>query len=127
MEGSCGRRGAARPIREIMDTPERRRHKRHEVRCPIRLCGEDGYVLVQAHTANVSDGGAFCVTGLDGLPPVGAVAPVEFALPRTTPNTRMLEDVSCTARVVRHQMPVDGRLAGAGIQFAEPLDLMIEV
>ena len=110
-----------------MDTPERRRHKRHELKCPIKLRGRDGQVLLQAHTANVSDGGAFFVTGLDDLPPVGAVAPVEFALPRTTPNTRMLEDVSCNGRVVRHQMPVDGRLAGMGIQFTEPLDLMIEV
>ena len=80
-----------------------------------------------AHTANISDGGAFLSAAADGLPAVDGICQVRFALPRTTPNTRMLEDVSCEARVVRHQGPKGGRAAGVGLQFSTPLDLMIEV
>ena len=110
-----------------MNAPEQRKHERHEVRCPISLCDDDGRELLTAHTANISDGGAFLSTAADGLPAAGGICQVRFALPRTTLNTRMLEDVSCEARVVRHQRPKDGRAAGVGLQFNSPLDLMIEV
>jgi len=110
-----------------MDAPEQRQHERHEVRCPISLCDDDGRELLTAHTANISDGGAFLSTADDGPPAVDGICQVRFALPRTTPNTRMLEDVSCEARVVRHQGPHEGRSGGVGIHFTRPLDLMIEV
>jgi hypothetical protein len=106
--------------------PERRRHQRYELECPIRLSDASGRIVAQTRTENLSDGGAFVGMSIEDLPPLTAPLAVKLSVPRTTPNTRMLEEFSCGARVVRHHPFKDERVAGVGLAFDEPLELMLD-
>ena len=106
---------------------ERREHPRYELACPLKLSTDGGKVLLRTRTGNLSDGGAYFALDLDEALPVGTKTGVEIVLPRTTPNTRMLEHVVAEADVVWCRPDrAEGR-ATVGIRFAKPLDLMIEV
>jgi len=106
---------------------ERRKHPRFDLSCPIRIEGDAGNALHRTRALNVSDGGVFVAVPIDALPPFGSELNVQFSVPRTTPNTYMLEEFSSRAKVVRHQPMKDSRQAGLAMRFAEPLELMLEV
>jgi hypothetical protein len=73
-----------------------------------------------ARCENLSDGGALLRLALEA--PADRALQVRLSLHRRTPNTRMVEQVSSPARVVRRTP--DGKLA---VQFAQPLRLLLEV
>ena len=103
---------------------DRRVHKRHELACPIVLSDAAGRELLRARTLNVSDGGALVAAeALADLPP-GAQAQMLLRIPRTTPNTHLFEKISAAVSVLRHQQRPSPALA---VQFAQPLDLDLEV
>jgi hypothetical protein len=61
------------------------------------------------------------------VPRVNERVRVVLAVPRSTPNTYMLEEVSCEATVVRHQPLEDNSVVGVAIRFQPPQDLGLEV
>ena len=102
---------------------ERRAFQRHDLPCPISLLGQDGRLMAQARTVNVSDGGAYVHVPAHGLPSEPPVSlTVHLAVPRTTPNTYMLEDFQMPAVVVRLDRLVDGH-AGVALRFVRPVRL----
>ena len=107
---------------------ERRRYKRFAAGGLAAVDFGDSAV-VEARTVNVSDGGVFLSLACDVKASVGAKVTINFKLPRSTPNTFMLEDVSALARVVRAKAVKDdaGRPGGLALEFLKPLDLQIEV
>jgi hypothetical protein len=103
---------------------ERRRHTRYRVPCPVRLSsGPAGEAA--GKTANVSDGGLLVALPRQALPACGSLVDVLLRVPRSTPNTYMLEEFTSRARVVRHE--TSGSRASAALQFLHPLDLAVEV
>jgi len=107
---------------------ERRKHERYDVPCPITISGEGGLV-VTGKTWNVSDGGIFLPGPLQTLPACGAEIEVRFSVPRSTPNSYMLEEFHTPARVLRHQPAGKSKDDNIGVAmvFLKPLDLKIEV
>jgi hypothetical protein len=106
------------------DGSERRRHKRYPVPCPVRLSSSPAGQAA-GKTANVSDGGLLVAMPRQKLPAPGSLVDVLLRVPRTTPNTYMLEEFTSRARVVRHETST-GR-ASAALQFVCPLELAMEV
>jgi len=106
---------------------ERRRYKRQNLPCPTVVELSDGLALGSTRTINISDGGVLITLPADALPDPGTEVKVTFSVPRTTPNTYMLEQFSCGARVVRLAPVPDGGHTGVGLQFDQPMDLMLEV
>ena len=76
---------------------------------------------------NISDGGAYLVVPTDALLSRGCEVDISFSVPRTTPNTYMLEDFACKAKVVRHQRLTEGDRRGMALQFDKPKQLVLEV
>ncbi len=106
---------------------ERRRHKRHDISCPVTIHNPGGEMLFQAKTTNISDGGIFIAVPINSLQKLGRKINVSLRLPRSTPNTFMFEDFACHASVVRHEPLTDHEQAGIAMAFAKPLDLQISV
>ena len=111
---------------ETVRSKERRRHKRFVVRCPITLSTQDGEVLCRTRTGNISDGGTYLALPPEVLPSVGTWLSLRLSVPRDTPNTYMLEEFRSPARVVRHQPLKERGLTGLALQFAKPLDMILE-
>ena len=107
--------------------PERRRHKRHEMACPLALLGADGAATARSKTIDLSDGGLLVSLPDDRAPESGAGLRVKLSVPRSTPNTYMLEEFGSSATVVRREPLAGKRLIGVALQFGEPLRLGIEV
>ena len=103
--------------------PERRRFGRIPLSCPMRLEDARQGLVAEGKTLNVSDGGAYLVVGIEALHRLGKTARVEFSVPRSTPNTYMLEKFTALARVLRHEPMLDDRHAGVALQFEEPVAL----
>ena len=106
---------------------ERRKHRRAKVPCPLILRDREGNVLAKTRVENISDGGVFLTMPIDSLPRFGNELNLSFSVPRTTPNTYMLEEFKCRGKVVRQQPLTDTDRAGMGLQFSKPLPLMLEV
>lgn len=106
---------------------ERRQSIRMDVPCPYEVRDPSGAVLGKGRTLNIGNGGMFLPMRLDRLSEPDTTVQVRFALPRSTPNTYMLEDFSAKARVLRHQPLRDANLAGVAVQFDQPIDLGLEV
>jgi hypothetical protein len=107
--------------------PEHRRHKRLRLACPVTVCQSDGQDIGRTRTLNVSNGGALVSLPVDRLPPCGCELRLTVSVPRSTPNTYMLEEFRSGATVVRHQALVDERRAGVAVRFTQPLELALEV
>ncbi len=101
---------------------EKRVHQRFELSCPIIITDSHGNKLLRTQTLNVSDGGAAVADR--GQFSVGDVLQAEMKVPRSTPNTFMMEDVPSRAVVIRHQKIQASE--GMAIAFIEPLNLEIE-
>jgi len=106
---------------------ERRAYRRFESHGPVALIDPQGKQLPGTRMENVSDGGIFLTAPIDSLPPFGGEFDIKFKIPRTTPNTYMLEEVKTSAKVIRQQPMLDGDQIGVGLRFRQPLELMIEV
>ncbi len=106
---------------------ERRKHRRAKLPCPLILRDRDGNVLAKTRAENISDGGVFLTMPIDSLPRFGNELNLSFSVPRSTPNTYMLEEFKCRGKVVRQQPLTDTDRAGMGLQFNKPLPLMLEV
>ena len=110
-----------------MPNKERRKYRRTDLVCPITLRDRDGNVLAKTRAENVSDGGVFLTMPIDSLPRFGNELDLSLSVPRSTPNTYMLEEFKCKGKVVRQQPLVDTDRAGMGLKFDKPLPLMLEV
>ena len=106
---------------------ERRRHRRVELPCPVTILSHGGQAVHKTHAQNISDGGLFVTVPLTALPQFGGEFDVELSIPRTTPNTHMLEQVTFRVKVVRQQPMTDYQIAGMALKFAAPSDLMLTV
>jgi len=95
--------------------------------CPVVLTGGDDEPLASAKTLNVSDGGALVPIPPEEVPACGTEVSIRLSVPRSTPNTHMLEEFSCRGRILRHQPLASDRLAGVAMQFVKPQELSLEV
>jgi len=107
--------------------PERRAHKRYELRCPVTVAGARSPEPLEAWTVNLSDGGA-----LMSLPPGPELRPgqalrLNLRVPRTTPNTYMLEEFSSPAYVVRRPAGEETADRAVAVRFVPALKLELEV
>ncbi len=105
---------------------ERRRHKRHALPCPVWLLSDDG-ATVTGKSINISDGGVLVTLSQPSPPVDGSWVGINLCVPRATPNTYMLEEFTTRARVIRRQVIPDGAMAAVGLEFARPLELVLEV
>jgi hypothetical protein len=106
---------------------ERRKHKRHELECPVRLGRPGGKPAGKSRTINVSDGGTLLPAPEGFDPAVGQRVTVHISIPRQTPNTFMLEEFQTPASVVRADPPKRGGPPQVALKFDSPLDLGLEV
>jgi len=106
---------------------ERRQSIRLEVPCPWVMRDPQGQMVAKGRSINVGNGGMFLPMRVESLPPPQTPVTISFAVPRTTPNTYMLEDFSAQARILRHQPLVNESMAGVAVQFAKPINLGLEV
>jgi len=105
---------------------ERRQHTRHPLSCPARLVDETGALLASGKTVNISDGGLLVPTRPEAALHPGQLLDVKLSIPRSTPNTFLMQAFTAKAIVVRHDQSDDG--AGrVAIRFERPIDLDIEV
>ena len=95
---------------------ERRAYKRFAMPCPSQVANPDAAESVKGKALNVSDGGMFLAMPVRDLPPQDTTVRVRFSVPRSTPNTYMLEDFACKAQVVRHEALTDDSLAGVALK-----------
>ncbi len=104
---------------------ERRLHTRVELSCPLEVTDTGGRELFRIRTMNLSDGGLYLETPVSNLPEEGVPDEVRLRLsiPRSTPNTFMLEDFTAAARILRSAPLAQGDAAGIAMQFTQPLTL----
>jgi c-di-GMP-binding flagellar brake protein YcgR len=106
---------------------ERRKHKRSDLACPAAVKLHDGEPAVRGRTINLSDGGCLVSLPLPRLPPFGEKVRIRLAVPRTTPNTHMLEEFACEARVIRQEPMREEQLAAVALRFDHPVPFVLEV
>ena len=105
---------------------ERRQHPRLPLPCPARLVDETGRRLASGKTVNISDGGLLMPTGPEAAPQPGQHLDVKLSVPRSTPNTFLMQGFAAKAIVVRHDQSADG--AGrVAVRFEHPIDLDLDV
>ncbi len=105
---------------------ERRQHPRHPLPCPARLVDETGRHLASGKTFNISDGGLLMPIEPKAAPHPGQQLDVKLSIPRSTPNTFLMQAFTAKAIVIRHDQTDDG--AGrVAIRFEHPIDLDLEV
>ena len=110
-----------------MNVSERRRYRRFALQCPVNLYNDHGHLLARTRSEDLSDGGLFLALKLSQLPHLDSELGVSLAVPRDSDNSQALEHVDCRARVVRHQPMKDPMLAGVGLEFVSPQELMIGI
>ena len=105
---------------------DRRQHSRHGLSCPARLVDETGRHLASGKTFNISDGGLLMPVPPDATANPGQHLDVKLSVPRSTPNTFLMQGFNAKAIVVRHDQAADG--AGrVAVRFEHPIDLDLEV
>lgn len=105
---------------------ERRQYKRHPLSCPAHLADETGTNLVAGKTINISDGGLLVRVLPEAAPKPGRQLSLELSVPRSTPNTFLMQPVASQGIVVRHE-PADDGACHVAVRFAAPLTLDLEV
>lgn len=107
---------------------DKRQYRRLGLVCPITLGTgvEEPMPMTSTRTLNLSDGGALVSVPVGVLPPIGSMLAVQFAVPRSTQNTYMLEGFACQAQVVRHMPLKDSHRLGVALRFIRPLTLGLE-
>lgn len=102
---------------------ERRRYRRHDLPCRLRVELPSGN-NVRARTVNVCDGGVYFM--VDDAPEIGREVRVQLTVPRDTANTFFLEQFAARAQVVRCDVPTDGR-AGMGVALRFEKELALDL
>lgn len=105
---------------------ERRQHPRHSLSCPARLVDETGRHLASGKTVNISDGGLLMPIAPEAAPQPGQQLDLKLSVPRSTPNTFLMQTFIAKAIVVRHDQSDDGT-GRVAVRFEPPLDLDLEV
>jgi len=105
---------------------ERRKHQRHPLSCPVNLADEAGSYAIAARTINISDGGMLVSVAPQNETDPGLALSLKLSIPRSTPNTFLMQPVSGKAVVVRHE-PCDNGTCQVAIRFEPPLELDLEV
>ncbi len=105
---------------------ERRRHKRKDVTCPVTVSHSEGNVKSPGKMLNVSDSGALLSIPIEFLPEVKELVHVTVSLPRSTPNTHMVEEIKSHATVVRHHDLDNGKNAGMAVKFEDNMNLDLD-
>jgi len=103
--------------------PERRRHRRHDLPCRLRVELPTGS-NVRARTVNVCDGGVYFV--VDDAFEIGREVRVQLTVPRDTANTFFLEQFAARAQVIRCEVPSDGR-GGTGVALRFEKELALDL
>jgi len=106
--------------------PERRRHKRIALACPVKLIDQDGQIIAETKARDISDGGIFIPVTPQKLPECGGMIRLNLSVPRFTTNTYMLEDFSCRARVVRCQAGGESDTQGTALEFDTQMDFSLD-
>jgi len=106
---------------------ERRREPRTATSCAAAVSDEQRPREAGGRTVNLSNGGALITMPIEALPAVGGRVNVTLSVPRSTPNTRMVEKIATAATVLRHELMVDDRLAGMAVRFEREVDFAFEV
>jgi c-di-GMP-binding flagellar brake protein YcgR len=109
-----------------MAARERRRYARFGVDAAVSLF-EDQRELLSGRSLNISDGGALLAAPARPAPRVGQTVQVSLRLPRSTPNSFLLEDVACPAKIVRQQRYGSNGQTALALQFDQPLDLGLDL
>jgi hypothetical protein len=105
---------------------ERRRHTRHGLGCPARLVDETGRHLASGKTVDISDGGLLMPVPPEATASPGQHLDVKLSVPRSTPNTFLMQGFAAKAIVVRYDQSADG--AGrVAVRFENPIDLDLDV
>jgi len=107
-------------------THERRQYKRHPLGCPAHLADETGTCLVAGKTVNISDGGLLMPVAPEAAPKPGRRLSLKLSVPRSTPNTFLMEPIAGEGIVVRHA-PADDGAYYVAVRFEPPLTLDLEV
>ncbi len=105
---------------------ERRQYKRHPLGCPAHLADEAGTCLVAGKTINISDGGLLMPVPAKAAPKPGRLLSLKLSVPRSTPNTFLMEPIAGKAIIVRHE-PADNGACRVAVRFEPPLTLDLEV
>ena len=111
----------------VQHPAERRRHKRMELACRATISSDKCGRQATGKTMNVSDGGAALSLPIESLPELKEMVRVRLSIPRSTPNTHMIEEFDTQATVLRHELLHDDRYAGMAIRFTKGVDLGLEV
>ena len=106
---------------------DRRQHKRYDLACPVVLLRGKSDVLARTKTVNISDGGALVPMYESAMPETGTKLHVRFSVPRSTPNSYMLEGFSSEATIVRHHTEGEDEVSCIGLEFDPPLNLAIDI
>jgi len=105
----------------VATSSERRKHRRFEVPCRLRIELPGGHD-VRARTVNVCDGGVYFV--VDRELEVGREVYVQLTVPRDTANTFFLEQFAARAQVIRCDQPPPGASGtGVALKFEKELAL----
>lgn len=111
-----------------MSTIDRRVFRRWEMPCLISLFDDGGRMLARTRTVNISDGGAYVMVPVENLPE-GSLPHklnVHLSVPRSTPNTYLLEDFRTWATVRRAEPLEREDCAGLAISWIEPIHLELQ-
>ena len=106
---------------------ERREYTRTDIVCAVVVRDEADSERIRGKALNLSDGGAMLAIPMHTLVELAPSLHMTVSVPRATANTRMYEEVTSEATVVRHQPMVDENIVGIAVRFSAPLDLQLEV
>ena len=106
---------------------ERRRHNRLEVSCSVVLHDGGGDSPVKTRTINVSDGGVYLIAPTSQASEPGKPVALKLLVPRSTPNTYMLEEISAQATVIRRDVLKGDSQVGIAMRFMSLQQLNLEV
>ena len=106
---------------------ERRASIRFDLTCLVVITDSAGKELLRTKTLNLSDGGVLLTAPTNQTIPLGQYVHVDVRLPRSTPNTFMLEEISSDAGILRHQPMRDNSSVATALTFTKPLKLGLAV
>jgi len=84
-------------------------------------------MIAKGKTLNISNGGALLSIPVSLVPQISTDINVTFFVPRSTPNTYMLEEFASSACVTRREPLANESATGVAIRFSRPLELGLEV
>lgn len=105
---------------------EKRRHKRIELSCPLKICNNDGQVLAETNTVNISDSGALVYLPAEQAGAFNCKVHLHFSIPRRTQDSQIFEEFGCNGKIVRRAAGLYEKSAAVAMEFENPLQLTLE-